>query len=74
MSTTVAQVARVVAVVAMLGIAAALATPPGRLPIALRGLARLFHAKCPADGRGVPAWKRALALVLVLSAAAVCCL
>ena len=76
MSPAVAQCLRVAAVVAMLGVAAALATPPGRLPLALRGLARLLRAR-PAEKAkegGVPAWRRALALALVLAAAALCCI
>ena len=75
MSPAVAQCLRVAAVVAMLGAAAALATPPGRLPLALRGLARLLRAR-PAEKEkeGVLAWRRALALALVLAAAALCCI
>ena len=74
MTPLVAQGLRVAAVVAALGVAAALATPPGRLPTALRGLARLLGSKqAGAEGR-VPAWKRALAFALVLAAAALCCL
>ena len=75
MSPAVAQCLRVAAVVAMLGAAAALATPPGRLPLALRGLARLLRTR-PAEKEkeGVPAWRRALALALGLAAAALCCI
>ena len=36
--------ARLVAVVALLTLAALLATPPGRLPLALRGLAKLLRS------------------------------
>ena len=36
------QIARLVAVVALLCVAAAIATPKGRLPLALRGLAKLL--------------------------------
>ena len=74
MSPAVAQCLRVAAVVAMLGAAAALATPPGRLPLALRGLARLLRARPAEKEGGVPAWRRALALALVLAAAALCCI
>ena len=38
----VLQIARLVAVVALLCVAAAIATPKGRLPLALRGLAKLL--------------------------------
>ena len=74
MNHSVAQCLRVAAVVAMLGAAAALATPPGRLPLALRGLARRLGLKPAESELRVPAWKRALALALVLAAAALCCL
>lgn len=37
------QIARVVAVIALLCISAALSTPPGRLPLALRGLRRVMR-------------------------------
>ena len=54
--------------------AAALASPPGRLPLALRGLARMLGAKTVEAASRVPVWKRALAFALVLAAAALCCL
>ena len=38
------QIARLVAVLALLGLAAAIATPKGRLPLALRGLAKMLNA------------------------------
>ena len=37
------QIARLVAVVALLCVAAAIATPKGRLPLALRGLAKMLN-------------------------------
>ena len=37
------QIARLVAVLALLCVAAAIATPKGRLPLALRGLAKLLN-------------------------------
>ena len=40
----VLQVARLVAVVALLCVAAAIATPKGRLPLALRGLAKMLRS------------------------------
>ena len=71
------QVARLVAVVALLCAAAALATPKGRLPLALRGVMKVLRAdrgECAAraeaggcEGR-VPAWRRCVAFVLVLCA------
>ena len=62
----VLQVARLVAVLALLCVAAAIATPKGRLPLALRGVAKLFRIS--GEEQTVPAWKRALAFVLVLLA------
>ena len=38
------QIARLVAVLALLCVAAAIATPKGRLPLALRGVAKLVNA------------------------------
>ena len=40
----VLQIARLVAVVALLCVAAAIATPKGRLPLALRGLAKMLKS------------------------------
>ena len=40
----VIQIARLVAVLALLCVAAAIATPKGRLPLALRGLAKMVNA------------------------------
>jgi len=68
---TVIQIARVAAVIALLGIAAAIATPRGRLPLALRGVFRtLGRPIAEARGETVPAWKRLLAFLLVLVAIA----
>ncbi len=70
-----ARLAIVIAVVALLGAAAALATPRGRLPLALRGVSRLLR-----QDRGQPAavaavtpvsrGRRLCALGLVLAAVA----
>lgn len=66
---------RLVLVVALLGAAAMLATPRGRLPLALRGLQRLMRrdrgesAARPEDaGERVSLAKRLLAFLLVLLA------
>ena len=64
--TVALQFARMVAVIAMLGVAAAIATPKGRLPLALRGVAKLF--RITGDERKVPWWKKLVALVLVVLA------
>ena len=62
----VLQIARFVAVLALLCVAAAIATPSGRLPLALRGVAKLFRIS--GEEQTIPVWKRLLAFVLVLLA------
>ena len=71
------QIARLTAVVALLCAAAAIATPKGRLPLALRGLAKLLardrgQAQSTAvEGcrlQSVSAGKRMLAFALVVLA------
>ena len=73
----VLQIARLVAVLALLCVAAAIATPKGRLPLALRGVAKLLardrgQAQSTAvDGcrlQSVSAGKRTLAFLLVVLA------
>ena len=73
----VLQIARLVAVVALLCVAAAIATPKGRLPLALRGVAKLLARdrgqtqSTAVDGcrvRSVSGGKRALAFALVVLA------
>lgn len=64
----------VVLIIALLGAAAALATPPGRIPLALRGVYRILkkdRGECaaPPDSGPVPLWRRILAFLLVLIAA-----
>ena len=69
------QVLRILAILALLAAAGALATPKGRLPLALRGLAKMLKSD---DVRGQEAeggrWKaeqrkhRPLAMLLVLLA------
>lgn len=64
----------VVLVIALLGAAAALATPPGRLPLALRGVYRIMRkdrgeSAAPPDYGPAPLWRRVLAFVLVVIAA-----
>ena len=69
------QIARLVAVLALLCIAAAIATPKGRLPLALRGVAKLLARdrgqSIAVDGsrsQSVSLGKRALAFTLVILA------
>ena len=71
----VLQIARLVAVVALLCAAAAIATPKGRLPLALRGVAKLLARDrgqpIAVDGgrrQSVSGGKRVLAFVLVVLA------
>jgi len=64
---------RVIAVIAVIVLAAALATPKGRLPLALRGVLAVLKkdagvGRLSVTGAAVPGWKRLLAFVLVLVA------
>ena len=66
---------RVLAVIALLIVAACLATPPGRLPLALRGIRRILKrdrgvAESPAPA-AASVRRRFIAFLLVLAAAAV---
>ncbi len=69
------QFGRVVGVLALLIVAALLATPPGRLPLALRGVYRILRRDrglpdaVPSAGPA-PTGRRLLAFALVLLAAA----
>ena len=70
-------IARIIAVVALLCVAAAIATPPGRLPLAIRGLQRMLRRDrgvnaSADDDRPVSLPRRLAAFVLVLLAAALC--
>jgi len=72
MTGTVWQIARLVLVIALVCVAGALATPPGRLPLALRGLQRMMRKDLgelrePADSRASVS-RRLLAFLLVLVA------
>ena len=75
MSTVAFQLARICLVIALVCIAAALATPKGRLPLALRGLAKMLARdrgqSIAVDGnrqRSASVGKRAIAFTLVLLA------
>ena len=64
---------RVVAVIGLVVVAAVLATPPGKLPLALRGIRRMLRrdlgiGEMPAQAKA-PVWRRILAFLLVLAAA-----
>ena len=65
---------RVVAVIALVVVAAALATPQGRVPLALRGVLKVLRrdglaAPAGAEARPVSPARRLAALALVLAAA-----
>ena len=64
---------RVILVIATLVLAAVLATPPGRLPLALRGLAKMMRRDnglpSPAPDARASTARRLAAFVLVLVAA-----
>ena len=64
----------VVLIIALLGAAAALATPPSRIPLALRGVYRIIkkdrgESAAPPSSGPAPLWRRILAFFLVLIAA-----
>lgn len=63
---------RVAAVIVLLSSAAVLATRPGKLPLALRGLAKMLNRNPPqaAEDTALPLWKRLLAFLLVIASAA----
>ena len=63
------QIVRIVAVIALVCVAGALATPKGRIPLALRGVAKLF--KISSEEQQVPGWKKLVAFLLVLGAIAI---
>ena len=70
---TALQIARVVAVIALLCFASALAAPPNRLPLALRGLRRILRKDMGAVGdveEKASPMRRAIAFLLVLVAVA----
>ena len=71
------QIARVALVVVLLAAAAAVATPRGRLPLALRGVLRVMRRDGAVPGEEpktarVSAVRRAFAFLLVLAAVALC--
>jgi len=64
----------VILIIALLGAAAALATPPGRIPLALRGVYSILkkdrgESAAPPAAGPAPLWRRILAFFLVLLAA-----
>ncbi|MBP5285541.1 MAG: hypothetical protein ILO34_05470 [Kiritimatiellae bacterium] len=63
-------IARIVLVVALLGAASALATPKGRLPLALRGLAKTLgrDVASAAPGEKVSPTRRILAFLSAVAA------
>lgn len=67
------EAARVFAVIGLVTVAAALATPPGRVPLAFRGIFKILGKNAPSSSAAdaAPIWKRIAAFLLVLTAAAV---
>ena len=75
MTRTAVEIIRIVAVIALLCAAAAISTPKGRLPLALRGVMKVMRRDGTLPARGaqpvgekVSPLKRLLALALVLAA------
>ena len=73
MSTVeIIELCRVIVVIALVVIAAVLATPPNKVPLALRGLVRILKrdGRLPAAaGNGsVPTWKKLLSFTLCILA------
>jgi len=67
------QILRIAAVVALLCASATFATPPGRLPLALRGLAKMLGRRSAAEGDGegrVSTGRRLAAFASLLAAVA----
>lgn len=60
------QIVRIIVVIALVCVAGAMVTPKGRIPLALRGVAKLF--KIAAEEQKVPGWKKLVAFLLVLGA------
>lgn len=67
------QIFRIIAVVILVVLAAALATPPNRIPLALRGLARLMRKdngiiSNSDKSASVSTWKKVLSFLLIVVA------
>ena len=62
------EILRIAAVIVLVCVAGALATPRGRIPLALRGVAKLFRIS--SDEQAVPGWKKLVAFLLILTAIA----
>ena len=65
---TAFQILRIVSVIALVCVAAALATPKGWLPLAFRGVAKIF--RIASEEQAVPGWKKLVAFLLILGAVA----
>lgn len=79
MTGAVFQISRLVLVMALLIAAAALATPRGQLPLALRGVYRIMkrdraEPEKPPEVKPPSTMKRTFAFLLVLAAVALCVL
>ena len=68
------EILRIAGVIALVCVAGALATPPGRIPLALRGIMKIMRqddsraVAASATGASVPLARKLLAFVLVLTA------
>lgn len=68
-STDLFALLRVITVIVLVVGAAVLTTPPNKLPLALRGLAKLLgHEQPKREVKPVPAWKKLCAFVMVIVA------
>ena len=72
----IVELCRVIVVIALVVIAAVLATPPNKVPLALRGLVRILKRDGLGDAAGethrgtaaVPTWKKLISFALCILA------
>lgn len=69
--TEILELLRVIAVIGLVVTAAVLATPPNKIPLALRGLAKMLGKSAESDKTAVavvPTYKKILAFLIVVIA------